>query len=112
MTEAMRKFAKANNGDFDAVIDAVPYGVAGYKLHAMDLNQHLFCPQIKTISVTRCYQPSGGVIAGMETSAALHLLMTMKVLLCLKSSTSRLIIRAGRCGYLRQLSGMETGQSS
>ena len=50
MTEAMRKILQhcRDNGDFDAVIDAVPYaGLLGIKLHAMDLQPTFILPANK-----------------------------------------------------------------
>lgn len=83
MTEAMRKILQQcrDNGDFEAVIDAVPYaGLLGIKLHAMDLQPTFILPANKD-NIGNPMLPAihGGVIAGcMETAAALHLLMTME----------------------------------
>lgn len=69
------------SGNFDAVVEAVPYAkLLGIRLHSMDLQPTFIVPANKD-NIGNPMLPAihGGVIAGsMETAGALHLLMTME----------------------------------
>ena len=69
------------SGNFDAVVEAVPYAkLLGIQLHSMDLQPTFIVPANKD-NIGNPMLPAihGGVIAGsMETAGALHLLMTME----------------------------------
>jgi len=102
MTEAMRAAIQQcrDSGNFDAVVEAIPYArLLGMKLHSMDLQPTFILPENKD-NIGNPVLPAihGGVIGGfMETSAALHLLMTMETIAMPKIIDFSLdYLRAGR----------------
>ncbi|MDF1762662.1 MAG: PaaI family thioesterase [Oleibacter sp.] len=72
--------AARESGDYQAIVDLIPYaGLIGIKVYDMGIHPTFIMPANKD-NIGNPMLPAihGGVIGGlMETSAALHLLMTM-----------------------------------